>query len=246
MNEIEITVKKRFIQVAALMFLFIAGLIIIIIAVTAADNTEPYNAHTEPEPITESWIAESTEHIEYTEHTEQIIDLHDLPPDARDHIPREIYAEWKAEHYPETTEPPTTTQAPATARPTQPPTAPPPPTQPPTPAPTAPPRVLKEGEIVKGNATHYSVCCECDEPNTKKTANGHILQNKVQCYTATANWIPFGAVIEIDGVQYTIRDRGGRWFNTIGNIDIFVPEGRETAFKIGRLTNIEIKIVYLP
>jgi hypothetical protein len=47
-------------------------------------------------------------------------------------------------------------------------------------------------------------------------------------------------------VQYTIRDRGGRWFNTTGNIDIFVPEGRQTALRIGRLRNIEIKIISLP
>ncbi|MCL2816742.1 MAG: hypothetical protein FWD23_19250, partial [Oscillospiraceae bacterium] len=142
-----------------------------------------------------------------------------------------------------TTEP--TTES-ATEPPTAPPTSPPP-TPPPTEAPTAPPRrVIREGDIIIGEATHYAVCCECDEPNSKLTASESVIQNGVQCFTATCNWLPFGTIIEVNGVQYTIRDRGGRWFNTIGNIDIFVPEGQETALRIGRLKNIEIKIVHLP
>jgi hypothetical protein len=144
------------------------------------------------------------------------------------YIPQEIIDEWEAENpivIRETARPTEAAAVRATA---------------------APARVIQAGDIIRGNATHYAVCCDCDEPNTKRTANGHVLQNGVQCYTATGNWLPFGAVIEVGGVHYTIRDRGGRWFNSIGNIDIFIPEGRQTALRLGRLRNIEIKIVSLP
>ena len=78
------------------------------------------------------------------------------------------------------------------------------------------------------------------------TASGHRIQNGVDCGTAAANWLPFGAVIEVNGVQYTVRDRGGQWLGYVGNIDIFVSDGHNAARELGRLHGIEIKIVYLP
>jgi hypothetical protein len=53
-------------------------------------------------------------------------------------------------------------------------------------------------------------------------------------------------VIEICGVRYTVRDRGGSWFDAVGNVDIFVPEGHAAAWEKGRLRGIEIIIVFLP
>jgi len=234
MNQIERTVIKRFIQVVALIILII-GLTIIIIAIKPKHI--PLNSSVAHDA--ELYIIRATEpYIEIAETTEQITDSHDPPPEAIYYIPHEIILEW-AEEWAEMKEAAiaaATTKAAelATAIITT------------ESATAAPRRIIKEGDIIIGEATHYAVCCDCDEPNTKATASGYIIQNGIQCYTATCNWLPLGSVIEVNGEQYTIRDRGGRWFNTIGNIDIFVPDGKETALEIGRLKNIEIKIVYLP
>jgi hypothetical protein len=105
---------------------------------------------------------------------------------------------------------------------------------------------ISEGDIIIGEATHYCACARCNGKHSGITSSGYVIENGVQSYTAGCNWLPFGTVIEVRGVQYTIRDRGGSWFNTVGNIDIFVPEGHQAAWDRGRLRNIEIKIVSLP
>jgi len=234
MNEKNKTVKKRLKWELILIFSYFGLAVIILFPFNIFNiNRSAPDAGYDTEP-----------HIEAAG---QDIDLFTLSPETSETEESEKTEETTVIYWIEAPPPQTTQTPPPTQPPTQPPATAPPPTQPPTPPPTtAPPRVLKEGEVITGNATHYAVCCECDEPNTKNTASGHVLQNKVECYTVTCNWLPFGAVIEVDGIQYIVRDRGGRWFNTIGNIDIFVPEGTETALKIGRLRNIEIKIVSLP
>jgi hypothetical protein len=105
---------------------------------------------------------------------------------------------------------------------------------------------IREGDIIIGEATHYCAGVCCNKEFAGMTANGNSIKNGVQCYTAGTNWLPFGAVIEIGGVRYTVRDRGGSWFDTVGNIDIFVPEGHRAAQEKGRLRKIEITIIYLP
>ena len=44
-------------------------------------------------------------------------------------------------------------------------------------------------------------------------------------HIVACNWLPLGTVIEIDGVQYTVRDRGGSGLSVYGRIDVFLPDG---------------------
>jgi len=105
---------------------------------------------------------------------------------------------------------------------------------------------IKEGDIITGATTHYCACNICNGNFKGITSSGYKIEHGVQSYTVGCNWLPLGAVIEVSGVQYTIRDRGGKWLSNTGNIDIFVPEGHAEALNKGRLSNIEIKIIYLP
>ena len=51
-------------------------------------------------------------------------------------------------------------------------------------------------------------------------------------------------VIEVDGVQYTVADRGGSGLSKAGKIDIFTPEGHAACLKKG-IGSCTIKIVRL-
>lgn len=58
------------------------------------------------------------------------------------------------------------------------------------------------------------------------TADGtHIYAGMDDPYIIACNWLPLGTVIEIDGVQYTVRDRGGAGLSVYGRIDVFLPDG---------------------
>ena len=51
-----------------------------------------------------------------------------------------------------------------------------------------------------------------------------------------SNYYPFGTQIEIDGVMYTVEDRGGSGIeNDIHRVDIYVPDHLE-ALRLGRYT----------
>lgn len=103
-----------------------------------------------------------------------------------------------------------------------------------------------EGDIIDGEITHYDVCVKCCGKTDGVTASGFVIQNGVDDpYIAACNWLPFGAVIAIDGVEYTIRDRGGRGLSTFGRIDVFVPGGHAKALELGR-KQAALVVVSLP
>lgn len=105
---------------------------------------------------------------------------------------------------------------------------------------------IREGDVITGEATFFCACAKCNGRGDGLTASGFVIENGVQSYTVSCNWLPFGTVIEIDGVEYTVRDRGGSGLSKIGRIDIFDPISHESAYERGRLKNIEINIINLP
>lgn len=50
-----------------------------------------------------------------------------------------------------------------------------------------------------------------------------------------SNYYPFGTQIEIDGVMYTVEDRGGSALKDYHRVDIYVPDHQE-ALRLGRYT----------
>ena len=52
-------------------------------------------------------------------------------------------------------------------------------------------------------------------------------------YIVACNWLPLGSIIDVDGVQYTVADRGGRGLSAVGRIDVFTPEGHSACIKKG-------------
>ena len=82
------------------------------------------------------------------------------------------------------------------------------------------------------NVTHYCACTKCCGPNAKGiTASG----KKVAVgMVAMSSYYPFGTQIMINGVMYTVEDRGGSGIeNNIARVDIFVPDHNE-ALRLGR------------
>lgn len=104
-----------------------------------------------------------------------------------------------------------------------------------------------EPGIITGDITYFCVCLKCCGKLDGITASGMVIKNGMENpYIASCNWLPFGTVIKIDGVEYTIMDRGGRSLDKVGRIDIFVPEGHEAALELGRDKNVDIEIVSRP
>ena len=82
------------------------------------------------------------------------------------------------------------------------------------------------------NVTHYCACTKCCGPNAKGiTASG----KKVAVgMVAMSSYYPFGTQIMINGIMYTVEDRGGAGIeNNIARVDIFVPDHNE-ALRLGR------------
>ncbi len=84
------------------------------------------------------------------------------------------------------------------------------------------------------DVTHYCACSICCGENAAGiTASG---KNVVTGMVAMSNYYPFGTQIEIDGVMYTVEDRGGSGIeNDIHRVDIYVPDHQE-ALRLGRYT----------
>ena len=82
------------------------------------------------------------------------------------------------------------------------------------------------------NVTHYCACTKCCGPNAQGvTASGKNVQRGM---VAMSSYYPFGTQIMINGVMYTVEDRGGSGIeNDIGRVDIFVPDHNE-ALRLGR------------
>ena len=82
------------------------------------------------------------------------------------------------------------------------------------------------------NVTHYCACTKCCGPNAKGiTASG---KRVAVGMVAMSSYYPFGTQIMINGIMYTVEDRGGSGIeNNIARVDIFVPDHNE-ALRLGR------------
>lgn len=104
-----------------------------------------------------------------------------------------------------------------------------------------------EGDIYTGTLSYYDVCYQCCGSLTGVTASGKVIYNGMENpYVCSCNWLPLGTTVSINGVEYTVADRGGTGLSTIGRIDIFVPEGHQAALNLGITYGAEIIILAFP
>lgn len=84
------------------------------------------------------------------------------------------------------------------------------------------------------DVTHYCACTKCCGPNAQGiTASGKQVATGM---VAMSSYYPFGTLIEINGVMYTVEDRGGSGIeNSRSRVDIYVPDHNE-ALRLGRFT----------
>lgn len=84
------------------------------------------------------------------------------------------------------------------------------------------------------DVTHYCACTKCCGPNAQGiTASGKQVATGM---VAMSSYYPFGTLIEINGVMYTVEDRGGSGIeNSHSRVDIYVPDHNE-ALRLGRFT----------
>jgi len=109
--------------------------------------------------------------------------------------------------------------------------------------------LLYEGQIFDGELTHYCWCPLCWRQwyEGGRKANGdEVRELTPDCRTVAANWLPFDTIVEVNGEQYRVTNRGGWEFDIPGRLDIFVYEGHEEALRRGRIRDIEVRVVSLP
>lgn len=84
------------------------------------------------------------------------------------------------------------------------------------------------------DVTHYCACAKCCGSNADGiTASG---KQAASGMVAMSSYYPFGTLIEINGVIYTVEDRGGSGIeNDRSRVDIFVPDHNE-ALRLGRFS----------
>lgn len=84
------------------------------------------------------------------------------------------------------------------------------------------------------DVTHYCACAKCCGSNADGiTASG---KQAAPGMVAMSSYYPFGTLIEINGVMYTVEDRGGSGIeNDRSRVDIFVYDHNE-ALRLGRFT----------
>lgn len=91
----------------------------------------------------------------------------------------------------------------------------------------------KVGQVIKGRYTHYCACGICGS-GTGRTASGKKVKNGMkEPYYIACNWLPLGSVVNIDGTNYTVVDRGGSGLSSKGRVDIFTTEGHQACFRYG-------------
>ena len=103
------------------------------------------------------------------------------------------------------------------------------------------------GDVITSELTHYCADAKCNGKYAGKTASGLNIKNGMDDpFIVACNWLPLGTVVEIDGQEYTVADRGGKGLSKKGRFDIFVPAGHKAALKLGRIKNVEAVIISLP
>lgn len=101
------------------------------------------------------------------------------------------------------------------------------------------------GQKISGRYSHYCVCKKCCGKENGVTASGAIIRNGMaEPYYVACNWLPLGTVINVNGQNYTVADRGGKGLSKVGRIDIFTPGGHQAAISAG-VGNCSIEIVRL-
>lgn len=104
---------------------------------------------------------------------------------------------------------------------------------------------ISVGSVINGSYTHYCACKICCGKSNGITASGKKITNGMENpYYVACNWLPLGSMIEVNGVTYTVVDRGGSGLSRTGRIDIYTPEGHDAAKKNGRGSS-SIKILRL-
>lgn len=102
-----------------------------------------------------------------------------------------------------------------------------------------------EGQVIGGKATHYCACGICNGTNAGITSSGMQIYNGMpNPFIVASNWLPLGTKIKVNGVMYTVADRGGSGFNSVGRIDIFTPGGHAECYRLGT-PSVSIEIVQL-
>ncbi|MBR7072527.1 MAG: G5 domain-containing protein, partial [Eubacterium sp.] len=103
----------------------------------------------------------------------------------------------------------------------------------------------KLGDVIEGRYTHYCACATCNGNGRGITSSGRKISNGMaNPYYIACNWLPMGSVINVDGTNYTVVDRGGSGLSRVGRIDIFTPEGHAACYRLGT-GSCTIKIVRL-
>lgn len=101
------------------------------------------------------------------------------------------------------------------------------------------------GDTISGRYSHYCACSKCNGNSRGITTSGLKVQNGMaDPHYVACNWLPLGSVINVDGQNYTVADRGGSGLSKKGRIDIFTPQGHSMCYKLG-VGNCSIKIVRL-
>ncbi|MFR5875560.1 MAG: ubiquitin-like domain-containing protein [Eubacterium sp.] len=90
------------------------------------------------------------------------------------------------------------------------------------------------GQVISGRYTHYCACAKCNGNSRGVTSSGKKISNGMaNPYYVACNWLPLGSVINVDGTNYTVVDRGGSGLSREGRIDIFTPEGHDACYRYG-------------
>lgn len=90
------------------------------------------------------------------------------------------------------------------------------------------------GQKISGRYTHYCACATCNGNSRGITSSGKRISNGMaNPYYIACNWLPLGSVINVDGTNYTVVDRGGSGLSAQGRIDIFTPEGHAACYRYG-------------
>jgi uncharacterized protein YabE (DUF348 family) len=89
------------------------------------------------------------------------------------------------------------------------------------------------GQTISGRYTHYCACGTCGSGSGVTASGKKVYNGMSNPYYIACNWLPLGSVVNVDGVNYTVVDRGGSGLSTVGRIDIFTPDGHSAAYKYG-------------
>lgn len=89
------------------------------------------------------------------------------------------------------------------------------------------------GQQIKGRYTHYCACGTCGSGRGITASGKKVYNGMPNPYYIACNWLPMGSVVNVDGTNYTVVDRGGSGLSSTGRIDIFTPEGHKACFKYG-------------